>query len=565
MQLNAYVRTVKDILTLERKYVIPRFQREYAWELDELSQFKEDIFNNIKENEDKTLKTTDYFIGSLVLIGDDQKNEKEFLVVDGQQRLTTITIIFSVLNHIFIALKEENLAQSCYKHVEGKDENEKEFFKLLNESSGNYFKEYIQNKEEVSQKRPKTPEEKKLQKAYDYFREEFSKEKLKNYWGEIDTIEILKSIRNQILDFKTIYLTVDSLEDAYIIFETLNAKGKDLEMIDLVKNKIFQELTKDHPVDKAKMQWEEIKKTLGTREKNELFSQFFRHYWISKYNHVTKKELYKSFVKNIKKGEYSDFLNDLKDEAINYSKISNPEVKDWRRQEEKIIYNSLNGLKVFKVQQTRILLLALLKIKKEKKINLKEFILLIKMIEKFHFLYNGICSLNPSGIENKYSTIARKLRGSTSTNEIKENIEDLKKYYIGKKPTFEQFLSNFQKLDYTKHKNLIVYIFRKMEETLLGTDELKVNNITLEHISPQSKKYENMNSIGNLLPLSGKINNKAGILEFKMKKLEFENSQLKIVKEFLEKYKDQSEWEENEIIQRTEELAKKAYEEIWNI
>ncbi|NFM11509.1 DUF262 domain-containing protein, partial [Clostridium botulinum] len=91
MNLQAYTRNIRDILDLNRKYIIPRFQREYAWEEAELSTLWEDIFANMNK-EKSAIKENPYFIGSLVLVGDDSK-DSEFEVVDGQQRLTTITIL----------------------------------------------------------------------------------------------------------------------------------------------------------------------------------------------------------------------------------------------------------------------------------------------------------------------------------------------------------------------------------------------------------------------------------------------------------------------------------------
>lgn len=99
MQFSAYPRNIRDILSLPRQHIIPRYQREYSWEKDEqVSEFWEDLLKQI--NFDATpITVKDYFIGSLVLIGDDSK-DTTFYVIDGQQRITTITILLSVLCEI---------------------------------------------------------------------------------------------------------------------------------------------------------------------------------------------------------------------------------------------------------------------------------------------------------------------------------------------------------------------------------------------------------------------------------------------------------------------------------
>lgn len=87
MDLTSVPKSIDDALRVQRKYVIPRFQREYAWENEELQTIYEDLIENIYIRND-TFYTTDYFIGSLVLVGDDDDTSKiERLVVDGQTKV----------------------------------------------------------------------------------------------------------------------------------------------------------------------------------------------------------------------------------------------------------------------------------------------------------------------------------------------------------------------------------------------------------------------------------------------------------------------------------------------
>ena len=99
MEFKAQPRTIRDALTLPRRYVIPRFQREYSWEAEELEELWNDLLDSIKIEND-TLVASEYFIGSLVLVGDDDDTRNiDRQVVDGQQRLMTFTIAFSVLRN----------------------------------------------------------------------------------------------------------------------------------------------------------------------------------------------------------------------------------------------------------------------------------------------------------------------------------------------------------------------------------------------------------------------------------------------------------------------------------
>ncbi|MCT8830458.1 DUF262 domain-containing protein, partial [Glaesserella parasuis] len=125
MKFFAYPRNIRDILSLPRQHVIPRYQREYSWEKDEqVSEFWEDLLKQINFNE-SPITVKDYFIGSLVLIGDDSK-DTIFFVIDGQQRITTITILLSVLCEIGKELYQQTkmddykaFSDLCYSFIEG--------------------------------------------------------------------------------------------------------------------------------------------------------------------------------------------------------------------------------------------------------------------------------------------------------------------------------------------------------------------------------------------------------------------------------------------------------------
>ncbi|MBE2274370.1 MAG: DUF262 domain-containing protein [Flavobacteriales bacterium] len=143
MDLNAYTRTISTLFSTNVKYVVPRFQREYSWTKDEVSELWHDVVNNLKL-EDNNIKNLEYFIGSLVLIGEDKSSELQ--IVDGQQRLTTITLLLSALVETFKSVGETDLAQGIYStYIEGKDLKFKPFFKLENENPKPFLQESIQH------------------------------------------------------------------------------------------------------------------------------------------------------------------------------------------------------------------------------------------------------------------------------------------------------------------------------------------------------------------------------------------------------------------------------------
>ncbi|MGF7071699.1 uncharacterized protein with ParB-like and HNH nuclease domain [Priestia megaterium] len=579
MELHAVPKTIKDIFASDKIYIVPRFQREYSWTADELNELWKDILINIG-HKDGGYTVNEYFIGSLVLIGGHTSSQYE--IVDGQQRLTSITILLSALVETYSEIGAEKSAKGCYTFVEGTDSDFNEFFRLENERSSDFIKRAIQHKEKAPLT-PSTTEEKNLMSAYDFFRKKLRdtnliKEindflKLSNEISKDIYITYLNTIREQVLQLKTIYITVSDKDEAYNIFETLNAKGLDLSIVDLIKNQIFKVLKDQHPTDYAKNEWKKMQLNLNERQHQTDLNTFFRHYWVSKYEHITESKIYKSFTTNIareNKKVMKLFLDNLVEESFHYKIIASPQPEDWTQQEEKEIYKSLLALSLFRVVSPRPLLLALLMSRKKKKISQNFFRGSLKAIEHFHFTFSTICSSNASGLERMYSSFARKIRKANNKNESHAVIRDLITTLSQKKPSLDKFTTSFDKKlkysdRYTKDKKIIQYFFKKLESHYLQTNELEVLNISIEHILPQASQQDIAFTIGNLLPLSQDLNVKCGEKVLAEKIPYYEESQFETVKKFLEEHPSKTSWDHDDIVRRTNDLAILAYNEIFTI
>lgn len=562
MKFSAFPRSIKTILEAERKYIIPRYQREYSWEKEQLEEFWEDVNKQIKFNEQE-YTVSEYFIGSLVLAGDDELGV-EFYVVDGQQRLTTITIFLSVLTQIGIELGDDAFVNSCYRYIEGKDSEYKPFFKLINETPKPFFQNVIQHREQEKSD-PNSEEEKGLLNAYKYFYKNISSEKEKR--GE-DFLLFLKAIRDQLIGCSVIFITVDNEEAAQTIFETLNAKGKDLETLDLIKNRVFEVLNREHPSDFAKDKWKSIKSNINSRSDRIPLSVFFRHFWIAKYSFTTENKIYKLFQEKIEKTEscYKSFILDLENFSKNYVKVTSPLEVDWRTQEEKVVLNSLQAIKDFRIIQPRPLITIVIDLYQNKKIKLNQLVKFISQLEAFHFIFSAITSSRASGMESLYSKYSRKLSEVNDIIEIPILLNELSKQLKDKiesdisYTTFEnRFLNLKFSNDFTKDKKIIQYIFKIKEKMMHSTSELKVDSITLEHICSQKENIEWSHNIGNLLPLSGELNEDCGKKDLKQKMPILKKSNLKQVQEFCNEYENELQWSKELTINRAKKLAEELY------
>ncbi|WP_176140704.1 GmrSD restriction endonuclease domain-containing protein [Halobacillus salinus] len=559
---------MEDILSDNIRYHVARFQREYAWDKVDLKEFWEDINNNIIEK-DEGYDTPEYFLGSFVFVKEND-DATDLKIVDGQQRLTSIQLLFSNIVEALKGNDMEDEVQDVYKFIEG-IENEKPYFRLQNENTNNYLRQrllYV-NKKEIP---PSSAEEESLLFAYEFFEKELNRKarKLKEQYGDY-----LITLKRQLLNLQVIEITVDNEDEAYTIFEILNSKGHNLDNIDLIKNLIFQILDGTHPIDEAKAKWNSIKEKLRTRSEKINMDTFFRDYWLSYHGHVPKKNLYKA-VREWINGEAENaikVLNTMEKDVETYLKIVDPQPGDWLQEDFKQYYFTLKALKVFKVTTPRSLIMSVYRNFENRdgarKLRLKRDVIpLLEFIERFHFKFTAINSGRASGLEIIYGNWAGKIEDANSRQDVMAILEELKGKLGAKIPPQQTFVRSFGNLwftnEETKDKKLIQYIFFNIERHIRQTNELIPGENSLDHLNPQSNvSLPEVGRMGNLLMVGKDLNERMGSKPFAEKKPMLKESELEVAKEFLANYDSKEEWSSQEINERTNEMAIRAYNVIW--
>ena len=564
----------KTIKTMFRSYPmmsIPNFQREYSWDKYYYNTFFIDILEGIKQ-EDKKLINTDYFIGTMVFSGSEKKDES-IEVIDGQQRLTVITILLSVLTNKFKNIKEEDLSEATFEYVKTKDDYGRPIPKLKSITSYPYFEAYVQSIEKTDVE-PATEEEINIKQTYNYFESELEEMKLKgkyNFNKNTPYKDLLIAIRDQILQMNVISILTEEKDSAYEIFEILNAKGKNLASIDLIKNTIY---SKFHADDNAKdkiieNKWEGIKTTLRSRNPNIGFATFYRHYWISKYRKTTNSKLYDSFKKYIKsnKKSYEEFVEDLSTIAETYMKIVSPNIDDYdNRKEYNWLIQSLKAIeKTFGVTQARIALLALFELKSNDKISSKAFKDAVNYIENFIFAYTGVLKNQANIYESRFSKLAIKLRESKNKSDTNNILKEyLYQEFEDRYPQKEEFLSGFVRLRFSKQESptntITKYVLNKISSKLNNSEVYSIDS-SIEHIINEDISNDNTLFIGNLICLEIDLNNEASDLAYEEKLEVYKKSKYDQVLIFCNKYPN---FNENNIEERSKILGEYYYDYILN-
>lgn len=575
MNIKPYDKTVRDLLGSKRQFVIPRFQREYSWDKKNYQEFLEDMLGNLIIK-DGRISSSQYFLGTMLFIGNfAEGTEQEIQVVDGQQRLTTITILFSAMSDIFLTLGEQTLSRQLFAYIMTEDDDGNEVRILKSKTSYPFFSYFIQDKEKKMSPDATTEEEHCIKETYEYFRAQLTEAKLKSmlkrkHGSEIvealSEIDVLKALRDQVLNSTFISISTTDREQANKIFEILNAKGKRLAYIDLIKNKIFEVLNKVEPADFAEETWKNIKETLSFGKESVGLATFYQHFWSSKYKKVSSNKLYDAFNSTIKKSEteYTEFIKELLKNAKIYMQIVNPKREDYNNRKEYFgIVQSLSCINnYFNVVQVRIALLALFDTKQR---GIVDFTMLrdtLSCLENFHFAYNAILANRTNRLEKIYSSFAIALRKSQTKAEAKCVIRDKLVAPLDELfPTFDSFSEKFVALSFTKKDKVsnvkTKYAINKLN-SLYSNNEVFANDGTIEHIIPEKEQGNTLN-IGNLILLEDNLNVEAGHENYANKCAVYAKSNYIWVKNFVAQHEQ---WDSSMIEQRAKEMAKVYYTEI---
>lgn len=575
MNIKPYDKTVRDLLGSKRQFVIPRFQREYSWDKKNYQEFLEDMLGNLIIK-DGRISSSQYFLGTMLFIGNFAEGmEQEIQVVDGQQRLTTITILFSAMSDIFLTLGEQTLSRQLFAYIMTEDDDGNEVRILKSKTSYPFFSYFIQDKEKKMSPDATTEEEHCIKETYEYFRAQLTEAKLKSmlkrkHGSEIvealSEIDVLKALRDQVLNSTFISISTTDREQANKIFEILNAKGKRLAYIDLIKNKIFEVLNKVEPADFAEETWKNIKETLSFGKESVGLATFYQHFWSSKYKKVSSNKLYEAFNSTIKKSEteYTEFIKELLKNAKIYMQIVNPKREDYNNRKEYFgIVQSLSCINnYFNVVQVRIALLALFDTKQR---GIVDFTMLrdtLSYLENFHFAYNAILANRTNRLEKIYSSFAIALRKSQTKAEAKCVIRDKLVAPLDELfPAFDSFSEKFVALSFTKKDKVsnvkTKYAINKLN-SLYSNNEVFANDGTIEHIIPEKEQGNTLN-IGNLILLEDNLNDEAGHENYANKCAVYAKSNYIWVKNFVAQHEQ---WDSSMIEQRAKEMAKVYYTEI---
>lgn len=552
-EIKIQLEGVSSVLKTKR-FKVPAYQRSYAWEREHVQALLNDINEAIRNHE------KEYFLGSIVVTGPEKQR---YEVVDGQQRLATVSLLIAAIKDIFDrdgdaevvnSVKTEFLASIDRKT------KEKEPKLVLNEIDNELYQELIESIPKANGERYQRQSHKRLLDAakliYDYIADLCSKSK--------DAEEDLHSWLDYLeSNLKVIVVTSPDDSNAFVIFETLNDRGLELAISDLLKNYLFHK--SGEKLDETRNRWLSMVAILESASDDPLIVTYLRHFAMSKYGLVREKELFGVIKRKItSKKSALQFSTDLLNTAKVYSALINTEHEFWNKYDVKV-RESVSVLNLLGMTQIRPLLLAVLE-----KYDATSVRNLFERLVAVAVRFQIVGGVGGGTLEKIYSETAKSISELklTSVNEVVNAFTTL--------PTDAAFEQAFAVASISK-QNLARYYLRCIEEGTSPYDEEKVpskdtKRVNLEHVLPLSlndewQKNWNLDDarayqkrLGNLALVSAKGNSIVGNDTFDVKKKLYEKSSFHFTKDIARYGK----WDKTTITERQKEMAKKAVK-VWPV
>jgi uncharacterized protein with ParB-like and HNH nuclease domain len=539
------------------QFRVPLFQRKYEWK----KKNWEDLWDDIQSLYNGQMKN-DHFMGSIVVWPSESTADKgvKFTLIDGQQRLVTISILLALLrdkakeisnDKLWKEIEEEYLIN---RFLEGIDRykvlpthlDRNDFFHIMDgramEENGLLGEAFFFFKRKLE--------------IGDENGEEFDISRL---WGVLSSKLVCVGI------------TLSEDDNPYLIFETLNAKGLPLTQADLIRNLIFMKVPFGQQEDTYTNLWKPMEENLG-----EWLTDFFWHYLMKDGDLIPTRDIYRYakgiIEKRLTKGEnIVSILKEITIYANYYHKLLAPHLEP-----SKELGKRIKRLNDWWVGTAFPFLLNLYKDYDTGTLSLSDFCQIIETIESF-VVRREVCGVPSRPLNrifvNLYKSIQNKSKKNGNAKTFIQLLEETLKSHNW--PTDEEFKEGFKKYKaYEASVQRCKLLLEHFERSYGHPEPVDFNNLEIEHVMPQTltdwwkahlgKDWETiyekyLHTIGNLTLVAAPKNPELSNLPFPQKKEWFAKSHLELSKYIAQMWDN---WTQKEIIDRATHLGQKAIE-IW--
>ncbi len=544
----------QELIGNGKAYVVPAYQRDYSWSQEQW----EDLWNDLIEVRDAP--DGRHYMGALVV---EARTDREFVVIDGQQRLATLSVLILAVIQALDRLagegidSEKNRARA--KELRNRFVGEKDPASLvessrlrLNATDDGFYQDYLVRLREPANPRGLVPSNGLLWQCSRYFL---------NRIRELDSLcndgtQLAKLVSEAIARRLTfIQITVDDALNAYTVFETLNARGLELTTTDLLKNYIFSRASVP---DRAPMlrQWQRVTETVGQAHVPDLL----RYHMLCELPKVRRRRLFK-LVRDryTSASDVLDLLGVLERRAELFAAISDPLHGFWVEDQRAREY--VSELSLFRVKHMLPVLFAT-----REKWSPGDFLRALKLVTVLAFRYAVVGRLYPNQLEPVYHGASKAVMDGQVTTP-RQLFDRLRPIYLPDEQTENSF--SFLAIPVGgPRKRLVKHILARLEEDISGKPcDARSDPGTIEHILPENpdSSWEHefpeaardglLGRIGNLTLLEAGLNREVGNAPYRTKRDAYTGSRYELTRQIAEMAPE--EWTPRLLELRQRRLAKR--------
>lgn len=455
-----------EFLKKSPQFVIPIYQRTYSWKAKECQQLWDDIIRSGMTDE-----ITAHFMGAVVYVEKglySVSSQTPLLVIDGQQRLTTITLLIAALTEV-IGEQEpiEDFSRAKLKgyYLTNPLEDGDKFYKLiLSQTDDKSLKAILKGNEQ--------PEEKSIRVVENF---EFFKSKL-------EKLENLKPICSGLAKLMVVDISLNREQDnPQLIFESMNSTGKELSQADLIRNYILMGLEPALQTHLYEQYWRPMELAFGQKAYSDYFDSFMRHFLTVKTRDIPKisdvYEVFKEYSRSpsVATNGVESLVKDIKNYAVYFCAFALGKEHDAQL---KLAFKDLRELKV---DVAYPLLLELYSDYANQALSEEEFLTAVRIIESYVFR-RAICEIPTNSMNKTFARMGIGLKKDRYLESIKASFLLLPSYR--RFPNDEEFHRKIQTKDIYNFRSKS-YWLRRMEN-FSRKERILVDDYTIEHILPQS-------------------------------------------------------------------------------
>ena len=469
--LNTKTINYMDLIGNGKSYCVPPYQRGYSWSEEQWEDFWNDIVELLPRSEDR------HYMGALVVEG---RSDREFLVIDGQQRLATLSLFALAVIDRFQAMAAQGIEADANRErgreLRNRFIGEKDPASLtestrlyLNETDNPFYQDYL-----VQLRQPRNPRglpksNRLLWECFLYFR------------GRLKTLERdgrgIASLLSETLARQSLFIliTVEDELNAYTVFERRNSRGLELTATDLLKNYLFSLVRVPSDLEALQRRWQALIETVEQAR----FPEFLRYHMLCELPQVRSQRLFRLVRERTKTTQdVFTLLDALETRAELFAAASDPNHSYWMELPEAKAF--IRELNLFQVRQAMPLLFAAWE-----PFSSEDFVRILKLVSVISFRYTVISSLHTNGLELVYHNAAKAVIDGEAASPA-EVFERLKPIYVDD----QKMRQDFALLTVStrgQRKKLAKYILARLEGDAAGHHcDPDTDPGTIEHILPEN-------------------------------------------------------------------------------